>query len=125
MGGQPKSGFGSVRDVLAGRIRIPQSDVVYASGLFDYLDQRSGALLLRRMFASVTAGGSVLIPNLTPHNEEVGYMEAVMDWWMCYRSEADMCELAALLPADPFQVRTATFLSSENRVAWLQIDRLA
>src|SRR6185369_11652952 len=116
---------GSVRDVLAGRVRIPQSDVVYASGLFDYLDQRSGAALLKRMFAAVTAGGSVVIPNLTPHNEEVGYMEAVMDWWMCYRNEADMCELAALLPVDPSQVRTATFLSSENRVAWLQIDRPA
>jgi hypothetical protein len=66
----------------------------------------------------------VLIPNLTPHNEEVGYMEAVMDWWMCSRSETDMCELAAPLHVDPSQVRTATFLSSEHRVAWLQIDRL-
>ena len=30
---------GSVRDILAGRVRIP-TDLVYASGLFDYLDQR-------------------------------------------------------------------------------------
>jgi len=116
---------GSVRDVIAGRVRIPQSDVVYASGLFDYLDQRSATVLLKRMFASVTAGGSVLVANLTPDNEEVGYMEAVMDWWMCYRTETDMCELAAALPTDRAQVQTATFLSSENRVAWLQIDRLA
>jgi len=123
--GQAAFEVGSVRDVLAGRVRIPQSDVVYASGLFDYLDQRSGAVLLKRMFASVTAGGSLVIPNLTPHNEEVGYMEAVMDWWMCYRNETDMCELAALLRVDRSQLRTATFLSSENRVAWLQIDRLA
>jgi CO/xanthine dehydrogenase Mo-binding subunit len=48
-----------------------------------------------------------------------------MDWWMCYRSETDMRELAALLHVDPSEIRTATFLSSENRVAWLQIDRLA
>ena len=123
--GQAAFEVGSVRDVIAGRVRIPQSDVVYASGLFDYLDQRSGAVLLKRMLASVTAGGSVVIANLTPHNDEVGYMEAVMDWWMCYRTETDMRELAALLPVDPSQVRTATFLSSENRVAWLRIDRLA
>jgi extracellular factor (EF) 3-hydroxypalmitic acid methyl ester biosynthesis protein len=123
--GQVTFEVGSVRDVLAGRVRIPPSDLVYASGLFDYLDQRSGAVLLKRMFASVTAGGSVLIPNLTPHNEEVAYMEAVMDWWMCYRNETDMGELAALLNVDPSELRTATFLSSENRVAWLRIDRLA
>jgi len=115
---------GSVRDVIAGRIRIPQSDVVYASGLFDYLDQRAGSVLLKRMFASVKIGGSVLVPNLTPHNDEVGYMEAVMDWWMCYRTEADMRELAALLHADPGQFQTTTSLGSANRIAWLQIDRL-
>jgi hypothetical protein len=114
----------TVRDVLAGRVRIPQSTIVYASGLFDYLDQRSGALLLKRMFASVAVGGSVLIPNLTPHNDEAGYMEAVMDWWMCYRTEADMRALAALLHVEPSLIRTATFLSSESRVAWLRIDRL-
>ena len=76
------------------------------------------------MFASVKAGGSVVIANLTPHNEEVGYMEAVMDWWMCYRTETDMRELAALLRVDPSEVRTTTFLGCENRIAWLQIDRL-
>jgi hypothetical protein len=115
---------GSVRDVIAGRIRIPQSDVVYASGLFDYLDQRAGGVLLKRMFASVNVGGSVLIPNLTPHNDEVAYMEAVMDWWMCYRTEADMRELAAMLDADAAQFRTTTALASNDRIAWLQIDRL-
>lgn len=119
-----RAGIGSVRDVIAGRIRIPESDVVYASGLFDYPDPRAGGVLLKRMFASVKVGGSVLIPNLTPHNDEVGYMEAVMDWWMCYRTEADMRELAALLHADQAQFRTTTYLGSDNRIAWLQIDRL-
>ena len=116
---------GSVRDILAGRVRIPESDLVYASGLFDYLDQRVGAVLLKRMFASVRVGGSVVIPNLTPHNEEVGFMEAVMDWWMCYRTETDMSELAATLHGNPAQVRTTASLKCENRIAWLQLDRLA
>jgi extracellular factor (EF) 3-hydroxypalmitic acid methyl ester biosynthesis protein len=115
---------GSVRDILAGRLRIPQSDLVYASGLFDYLDERAAVVLLKRMFASVRVGGSVVIPNLTPHNEEVGYMEAVMDWWMCYRTENDLREMAALLHVESTEVRTTTFLSCKNRIAWLQIDRL-
>lgn len=116
---------GSVRDILAGRIRIPPSDFVYASGLFDYLDQRAGAVLVKRMLAAVKAGGSVVVPNLTPYNEELGYMEAVMDWWMCYRTDADLRELASVPDANTSQIRTATFFTSEDRVAWLQIDRLA
>jgi hypothetical protein len=113
---------GSVRDILAGRIRIPKSDVIYASGLFDYLDTRAGALLVNRMLAAANVGGSVIVPNLSPRSEEIGYMEAVMDWWMCYRTEADMRELLPAGAAD--RCRAATFVTSDERVAWLTIDRL-
>lgn len=113
---------GSVRDVIAGRTRIPSSDLIYASGLFDYLDERAGAVLVKRMFASLHAGGTILVPNLTPQNDEAGYMEAVMNWWMCYRTEADMLKLAGHVGAS--QARIHTFLTSENRIAWLRIDRM-
>jgi extracellular factor (EF) 3-hydroxypalmitic acid methyl ester biosynthesis protein len=120
--GQAAFEIGSVRDVLAGRVRIPQSDVVYASGLFDYLDERAGAVLVKRMFASLNVGGVLLVPNLTPHNDEAGYMEAVMNWWMCYRTEQDMLDLAVRVDAG--RVRTSAFLTSANRIAWLRIERL-
>jgi hypothetical protein len=42
----------------------------------------------------------------------------------CYSTEAEMREPAALLHADPGQFRTTTRLGSDNRIAWLQIDRL-
>lgn len=113
---------GSIRDLIAGRVRIPSSDVIYASGLFDYLDERAGAVLVKRMFASLNDGGVLLVPNLTPHNDEAGYMEAVMNWWMCYRTEEDMQKLAASVDAS--RARTSTFLTSENRIAWLRIDRM-
>jgi hypothetical protein len=114
--------IGSVRDILGGRLRIPRSDLVYASGLFDYLDRRAGSLLVKRMFAAVSVGGSVIVPNLSPGCEEIGYMEAVMDWWMCYRTEGDMREL---LPQGDPGFRARTFVTSGGRVAWVTIDRLA
>jgi hypothetical protein len=112
---------GSVRDLIAGRLRIPLSDVIYASGLFDYLDERAGAVLVKRMFASLSDGGVLLVPNLTPHNDEAGYMEAVMNWWMCYRTEMDMLMLAGHVDAS--RARISTFLTSENRIAWLRIEK--
>jgi len=113
----------SVRDLISRRVRIPPSDLVYASGLFDYLDRRTGAVLVRRMLASLDVGGSVIVPNLTPYNQEIGYMEAVMDWWMCYRSEADMALLVDLPSLGPY-FRAMTLLESKNRIAYLRIDRV-
>src|SRR5262249_13711575 len=112
---------GSVRDIIAGRTAIPRSDVIYASGLFDYLEQRAGAVLVKRMFSALSVGGTVIIPNLTPENEEIAYMEAVMDWWMYYRTEADMRQLASAAGLDQPRARVATFSTSEGRVIWLQI----
>jgi extracellular factor (EF) 3-hydroxypalmitic acid methyl ester biosynthesis protein len=117
--------LGSVRDVIAGSIQIPRSDLVYASGLFDYLNQFVASALLRQMVAALKVGGSVIVPNLTPDNDEIGYMEAVTDWWMCYRTEADLLTLAELADADQSNLETTTFLESDNRIAWLRIDRLA
>jgi hypothetical protein len=116
---------GSVRHLLGGSMRIPPSDLVYASGLFDYLDERVGAVLLKRMFTAVIVGGTVVIPNLSPRNEECGYMEAVMDWWMYYRTEADMRRLASACGLDSGQTRITTHSTSDDRIVWLQIERLA
>ena len=97
------------------------SDIIYASGLFDYLDERAGAVLVKRMFASLNVGGVLLVPNLTPLNDEAGYMEAVMNWWMCYRTGPDMLKLADHVDAS--RAKVSTFLTSENRIAWLRIER--
>jgi len=116
--------LGSVRDLVAGHLSLPPSDFVYASGLFDYLDEPTGALLLSRMIAALKNGGSLLVPNLTPENEEVGYMEAVLDWWMYYRTEADMLRLADLAAGDGSSLWTTTRLAPDKRIVWLQIDRM-
>lgn len=125
--GSPRAAFhvGSVRDLLAGHISIPPSDLVYASGLFDYLDERTGARLLGRMIAALKDGGSIVVPNLTPENEEVGYIEAVLDWWMYYRTVTDMAKLASLAAGDHSRLRTMAGLGPDKRIVWLQIDRIS
>lgn len=114
---------GSIRDVLTGRARLPTSDVVYASGLFDYLDDRIAGLLLRRMVSALAPGGVVCLPNLTPHNDEIAYMEAIMDWWMRYRTEEDLLRIAATVGVDDLGVETRSSTSPGGRVAWLHLVR--
>jgi len=123
--GSPNFHFetGAVSDVLQGRLRLPASDLVYASGLFDYLESRVARLLLRRMYASLNAGGVMVIPNLSPVNDEIGYMEAVMDWWMQYRDATAMAQLAADSFAHAPDCKFEVFSTFDNRVVWLQVTR--
>ncbi|CAK0764094.1 extracellular factor (EF) 3-hydroxypalmitic acid methyl ester biosynthesis protein [Azospirillaceae bacterium] len=76
---------GDIRSIVLGKKNLGKFDFVYASGLFDYLDQRMGRKLTRCMFDMLNHGGELLIPNLTPENCEIGYIEAFMDWRMVYR----------------------------------------
>jgi hypothetical protein len=117
--------IGSVRAILQGSARLPECSLVYASGLFDYLDDRTAAILIKRMFASVRPGGRVLVANLTPANDEIAFMEAVMDWWMHYRDKEALADLIPLARIRAEECQSFSYTTSENRVAWLQIQRLA
>ncbi len=112
---------GTVRDLLLGRARIPESSFVYASGLFDYLDDRASALLIKRMVAALRPGGTALIANLTPANDEIAYMEAVMDWWMHYRTIADLARLAEEADVSHCDVDLDLTESDDERLAWLRV----
>jgi extracellular factor (EF) 3-hydroxypalmitic acid methyl ester biosynthesis protein len=115
---------GSVRAVLRGTLCLPVCDVAYASGLFDYLDDRASAVLLKRMLACVQPGGAVVVANLSPANEEIAYMEAVMDWWMHYRDMEALRQLAREARLDAAGHRIATYTTCDGRVAWLEIQRV-
>ncbi len=107
----------SVRQMLAHAESVPRADLIYASGLFDYLDDRVAGLLIRRLRARLLPQGSLVVTNLTPRNDEIGYMEAMMDWWMVYRDEEGLRRLAC---DDSGGLRTCTLMN--NRVACLTVQ---
>src|SRR5262249_39920320 len=88
----------SVRDVLAGRVALAGFDLVYAAGLYDYLPTPVAQKLTRALFDALHPGGSLLIGNFLPDIASAGYMEAIMDWWLIYRSRAELLQLTERLP---------------------------
>jgi hypothetical protein len=84
---------GSVRQILTGRLRIPDADLVYALGLFDYLPQPVARRLTELMLDAVQPGGVLLIPNFLPGIADIGWMESFMDWKLVYRRDAEMLDL--------------------------------
>ena len=59
-------------------------------GLTDYFDDRAMSLLHRLMRECLNPGGSLLVANFTPGHIGMGWMDAVMDWHLVYRTEADL-----------------------------------
>ena len=120
---QRRCDAGSVRAILSGGLVLPQADLAYASGLFDYLDDQVSAMMLRRMSQSIRPGGTVVVANLTPENDEIAFMEAIMNWWMHYRDAVALEALARSARLDPGRFTVQTYTRSAGRVAWIQIKR--
>jgi len=91
-------------------------DVVYASGLYDYLPQRLARRLTRTMFDLLRPGGTALVTNFVPDIADLGYMECFMDWHMMYRNHRDMLDLASSIPAD--QIEQVRFSTDSDRNLW-------
>jgi len=107
----------SVRQIITHADAVPHADLIYASGLFDYLDDRVAALLIQRLRSRLRPRGSLILTNLTRRNDEIAYMEAIMDWWMVYRDEAD---LRGLVSGEAPSMRTHSVM--DGRVACLELQ---
>jgi SAM-dependent methyltransferase len=84
---------GAVRQLLTGKLRIPAADLIYALGLFDYLDHTVASRLTELMLDALRPGGVVLIPNFLAGIEDASWMESFMDWNLIYRRDAEMLDL--------------------------------
>lgn len=113
---------GSVRQILAGKIKPGQFDFVYAAGLYDYLNAPIAAALSRRLFAMTRPGGMLLIPNFLAGARDRGYMESFMDWHLIYRDHSEMRELAAALPKHEVN-RCQVFDDPDSTITFLLVER--
>jgi SAM-dependent methyltransferase len=84
---------GSVRGILRRAYKLGTFDLVYASGLYDYLPRAIGIRLLQRAMELVKPGGEFLFANFSDEITTDGYMETFMDWPLILRSADDMWDI--------------------------------
>lgn len=72
---------------------MESADLCYSLGLFDYLNTDQAEKVLKKMWHLVAPGGKLLVANLALNAANLGYCEAIMDWWMVARSEEEMMAL--------------------------------
>ncbi|HWC90106.1 MAG TPA: class I SAM-dependent methyltransferase, partial [Pirellulales bacterium] len=110
------------RRLLVDEEREKEFDLVYSTGLFDYLSQRAARRLVLSMFGMLRPGGSLLVANFLPGIRDLGYMESFMDWQLIYRNRCDMVDLTMDIPEE--DIEQVTLLSEEARnILFLQVTR--
>lgn len=70
-------------------------DIIYSSGLCDYLDRRLVTRLIERCHGQLTTGGALVIGNFTPANPDRQFMDNIMYWRLIHRDENEMRQLFA------------------------------
>lgn len=93
----------SVRDL----IRSPHAldslmnrDLIYAIGLFDYLPVHVAKHVVQTLYRLLSEEGDLIIGNFGVLNDSRYYMEYGAEWFLLYRTEEEMIELAEGLPPD-------------------------
>lgn len=110
----------SIGDVLRRAVRLAAFDLVYAAGLYDYLDDEVARVLTTALFRVVNPGGRLLIANFTPATHDAAFMEAIMDWRLVYRTPEQVRALAdSITPADLAAVEQ--FCDENQHVNYMRI----
>ncbi len=80
-----------------GRVALGEArfDVIYCSGLYDYLSDRVIQALNTRLYDRLRPGGVLIVTNFDPYNPIRHIMEFLFDWFLIHR---DGKQLAALAP---------------------------
>lgn len=73
-------------------------DLVYLFGLMDYFPLKSAKKLIQIIWPCVVSGGLLVVTNAHPSNSTKMWMEYVGDWFLDYKTEEMMYEMADGLP---------------------------
>lgn len=112
----------NVKDIVRGKVDLGEFDLVYAAGLYDYLPDEFAARLTEKLFERLLPSGTFLAANFVPDVPDVGYMEAVMDWWLVYRDAAALEKLAGGIDRQAIAALSC-FAYPDSDVAFLRVVR--
>lgn len=108
--------------IKGGMAGLGKFDFIYTLGLFDYVPDTCARRMVKTMVEMLNPGGKLWIANFIEDLWSAGYMETVMDWWLIYRSEDRLNDMARSVPVQAIASRQ-TFREPKDNVAFLEIVR--
>lgn len=113
---------GSVRDLLARKLDLGTFDLVYASGLYDYLNDKVAVKLTKRLLELVKPGGAFLFANYSHPIVVDGYLESFMNWTLLLRSEEDIRRIVGE-SADNEEFEATVFFGENRNIVYGALRR--
>jgi extracellular factor (EF) 3-hydroxypalmitic acid methyl ester biosynthesis protein len=113
---------GSVKRLLRGDFPESDFDLIYAAGLYDYLDEATARALTALLFAKLRAGGRLLVANFVPVGNGGAYREAFMNWPMVYREPLALAGVASSIPDAACSSR-CLYSDETGEIAYLELER--
>lgn len=111
-----------MRSLLGNKWPGKSFDLIYAAGLYDYLDDNFAQRLTTRLFDLLKPGGRLIVGNYVPWIYGVGYMETYMAWSLIYRDARDMVNLSEEIPESDVSLKRTYTLNTPD-VIYLELRR--
>ena len=109
--------------LITNRVQVGQFDLIYSTGLFDYLNKSTGRRLVSTLFRMLNPGGKLVVANFMPGIRDVGYMEAFMDWKLIYRNRQDMVDLT--MEVSESEIRDVTLFAEDSRnIIFVEVTKI-
>ncbi len=77
--------------------QLEQQDIIYSSGLCDYLDVRLFQALITRCHEQLNPGGTLLLGNFTSYPDSI-FLDKLLRWELIYRTEENLKEIFSPTP---------------------------
>jgi hypothetical protein len=115
---------GSVRTVLMRGDKIGTFDLVYTSGLYDYLADKVAVKLTKKCLTMLKPGGKLMFCNYSKDIIVDGYMEMFMDWALLLRNDEDMAAIIQKsIEGERHLYRTKVFYGENRNIVYGEITR--
>ncbi len=111
-----------IRKMLTGKLDLGSFDLIYSTGLYDYLNEKTAQRLTYHLFSMLERGGKLVIANFLPSIDDIGYMEACMDWYLIYRDRFDMVGLTRMIQQELISEVRVTIEENQN-IVFLEVTR--
>ncbi len=85
---------------------VPEADMIYSAGLFDYFSDRTCRTLTQRLYAALRPGGLLLLGNMKAGTDMAWPLELIADWSLTYRSAENVLSWADGLDGAEISLRT-------------------
>jgi extracellular factor (EF) 3-hydroxypalmitic acid methyl ester biosynthesis protein len=113
---------GSVKSIFKGETVFEDFDLVYSTGLYDYLPQPVAIDFTAKLFGMLKPGGHLMLANILHDVPEAAYMESFMGWPLIYRSEAELADVTRGIPATQIAAQQ-TYCDPYNTVVFLEVEK--